>query len=66
MKPTYDVTTWDADKQAWTPQQGVRRGPWTKWGLRKALRKLRNLGYSARRGDAFVAVARRGMEGEGR
>jgi len=41
----YWVTTWDSDLDGWTPQNGVRTGPWTLWGLRKAIRKLRAMGY---------------------
>jgi hypothetical protein len=44
-KARYYVKTWDADRQRFTPQQGVRCGPYTLFGLRKALRKLRALGY---------------------
>ncbi len=58
MKTRYYVYTWDTDKQDWTPQAGVRCGPWSKWGLRKALRKLREYGYSARKGDPAVSVSR--------
>lgn len=52
----YYVTTWDIDKQAFTPQHGVRKGPWSLWGLRRALRMLRDMGYQARRGDPSVLV----------
>ncbi len=45
MKSRYYVETWDSDKQAFTPQKGVRRGPYSLWGLRKAIRKLRGMGY---------------------
>jgi hypothetical protein len=45
----YRVLTWDIDLQKFTPQKGVRSGPYTLFGLRKALRKLREMGYSARR-----------------
>jgi hypothetical protein len=47
MKPRYYVTTWDADKGEYTPQKGVRTGPWSLWGLRKAILALRSMGYSA-------------------
>ncbi len=56
MKPRYYVTTWDMDKQEFTPQKGVRTGPYSLFGLRKALRKLKSLGYSARKGDPWVLV----------
>lgn len=58
-KQTYSVDTWDMDREAWTPQQGVRRGPWSKWGLRRAIRALRGMGYEARRCDPFVSVTAR-------
>ena len=48
-KQKYDVLTWDSELQKWTPQAGVRRGPYTLFGLRKAIRKLRYLGYTAHR-----------------
>lgn len=45
MKPKYEITTWDTDLQKYTPQKGVRKGPYTLFGLRKAIRKLRSMGY---------------------
>jgi hypothetical protein len=45
MSKKYEVLTWDVEKQKWTPQQGVRRGPYSLWGLKRALRKLQALGY---------------------
>ncbi len=62
---TYEVLTWDTDKQEFTPEQGVRRGPYTLWGLKRALRKLQSLGYpcdyssAGHRGDPSVAVHER-------
>lgn len=55
-KPHYEVLTWDADKQAFTSQKGVRRGPYSLFGLRKALRKLQSMGYTARKDDPFTLV----------
>ena len=55
----YDVLTWDVERQEWTPQQGVRRGPYTLWGLRRALRTLQQLGYPCHRQDSFVLVQAR-------
>lgn len=52
----YYVTTWDCEKGEFTPQAGVRKGPCSHWGLRRALRKLREMGYEARRGDSSVLV----------
>ncbi len=70
-KMRYRVTTWDGDRQRFTPQRGVRAGPYTLFGLRKALRKLRTMGYAASRlprdvrrgndcGDPSVLVERVG------
>lgn len=59
MKPKYYVTTWDTDKQEFTPQPGVRTGPYTLFGIRKAVRKLRECGYEGRRSDSSVLVERK-------
>ncbi len=59
MKARYYVQTWDTQRQEFTPQQGVRTGPWSLWGLRKALAQLRTMGYAADRGDPSVLVERR-------
>ena len=59
-RPTYRVRTWDADRQAWTPQRGVRVGPYTQYGLRRALRKLREMGYDTGRDAPCVLVERDG------
>jgi hypothetical protein len=56
--PKYYVTTYDAEKEAFTPQKGVRKGPYTLWGLRTALRALRELGYDATKEDNSVLVER--------
>jgi hypothetical protein len=56
----YEVLTWDAEKQDWTPQKGVRRGPYTLFGLRRAIRKLREIGYSGHRNDPSVYLERIG------
>ena len=49
----YSIGTWDTDDQAYTPQ--VNGGRWlnlTLWELRRAIRRLRQLGYKAdRRGN---------------
>jgi hypothetical protein len=50
----YYVETWDTNKQQWTPQAGVRKGPYTLFGLRKAIRKLREFGYQADHRDPSV------------
>ena len=55
-KRRYYVTTWDPERQEYTPQSGVRTGPYSLFGLRKALRKLRAWGYGCERDDFFVYV----------
>jgi hypothetical protein len=52
----YRVTTWDPAKEGFTPQPGVRAGPYTQFALRKALRKLRNLGYDTDRNAPSIYV----------
>lgn len=57
----YYVTTWDADLQKFTPQRGVNDGPYSLFGLRKPLRRLRQMGYEIDRAGAYsVLVKRRG------
>jgi hypothetical protein len=58
VRHRYYVTTWDTDKQAFTPQKGVRKGPYSLWGLRKAMRKLQDMGYPCHRGDNAVLIER--------
>ena len=45
----YFVLTYDMDSEEFTPQVGVRAGPYTLFGLRKPLRELRSMGYEASR-----------------
>ncbi len=52
----YRVLTWDSDLQEFTPQRGVRSGPYSLFALRKPLRKLQTMGYSACRDDPSVLV----------
>jgi hypothetical protein len=52
----YFVTTWDIDLQQFTPQRGCPTGPYSKWGVRKALRRLQELGYDTYRGAPSVRV----------
>jgi hypothetical protein len=58
MKPLYRIYTYDPMKEAFTPQSGVRSGPYSLFGLRKALRALQNLGYPCDRHDPSVLVER--------
>lgn len=58
--PRYRVTTWDANKQRFTPQQGVRCGPYKLFELRKALRRLEEMGYDIdRHGGGFSVLVER-------
>ena len=60
MKAKYYVQTMDWALRKWTPQRGVRTGPYTLFGLRKALRKLQDMGYETdRRGGVSVLVEKR-------
>ncbi len=59
MKPKYYVETWDYEKHAYTPQKGVRTGPWSLWGLRKPLRLLRTMGYEGGRDSPSILVYRK-------
>lgn len=52
MSETYRVTTWDVDRQKFTPQEGLKSEPYTKWELRRALRALRQMGYDTKRAFA--------------
>lgn len=50
------VRTWDHEKHKWTPQRGVRTGPYTQFGVRRALRKLRSMGYETGRENGFSVL----------
>ncbi len=52
----YYVTTYDCEKQCFTPQKGVRTGPYKLFGLRKALRKLRGIGYDISRASGHYVL----------
>jgi hypothetical protein len=59
--PRYEVLTWDPETGEFTPQIGVRRGPYTLFGLRAAIRKLYYLGYGEfdlARGSTTVRIRR--------
>lgn len=69
-EPLYSVGTWDTEKQAYTPQRGLKMPSFnlTRMQLRQALKRLRQLGYPAHRlrdangeheeNDFFVLVER--------
>lgn len=48
----YYVYTYDAEKQEFTPQKGIKCGRYSQFGLRKALRALRQIGYDVHRAAA--------------
>jgi hypothetical protein len=52
-EPLYSIGTWDTEEQAYTPQVGVTKSfNITRSELRKAIKDLRDMGYSAdRRGN---------------
>lgn len=49
MKRRYRVRTYDATIGEYTPQDGMKMTGLTLWGVRRALRALRCMGYSAHR-----------------
>lgn len=51
MNPLYSVGTWDTDEQAYLPQAGltVPSQNVDRHGLRRVLKELRDMGYSAHR-----------------
>ena len=62
-KPRYYIETLDMEKESFTPQQGVRKGPYSLFGLRKEIKKLRGMGYPCtHRGcfDRSVLIYRKG------
>lgn len=62
MKPRYYVETYDPERERFSPQPGVRKGPYSLFGLRKALRKLQAMGYERGRQDLSVSVWREPLE----
>lgn len=46
-------------KPKFTPQVGVRRGPYSLFGLRKALQKLQQFGHGRSRADGFSILVQR-------
>jgi hypothetical protein len=57
-QPRYRVTTWDMDRQEFTPQEGVKSVVHGIGGLKRALRALQDLGYEGRRSDCSILVER--------
>jgi transcriptional regulator with XRE-family HTH domain len=58
-KRIYFVLTYDVEKERFTPQKGVSKGPYSLWGLRRALRKLQRLGYETDRNTPSVLIFKR-------
>ena len=56
MGTKYYVKTWNWRRQAFTPQKGVRCGPYSLFGLRKALLALRAIGYEGGRCDNSMLI----------
>ena len=56
-KRRYYVFTYDWEQAEYTPQLGVYCGPYSLFGLRRALRKLRDMGYDTGRQDSSVYVS---------
>jgi hypothetical protein len=52
---TYQVRTWSFETETWTAQEDLPT-VWTKWGLRKAIRRLRQMGYGYGRCDMLCAL----------
>lgn len=74
---TYSVRTWDPEEQRYTPQAGLSL-PWeglTLWQVRRALKELRSMGYTAHRyrsasgdhheNDFYVLVERDDQQTDG-
>jgi hypothetical protein len=59
VKVRYYVETYDSNLEKFTAQRGVRKGPYSLFGLRTALRKLRSMGYPCDRDDPSVLVTRK-------
>lgn len=49
MEALYSVGTWDPDEQAYTPLVEVPSFNIALWDLRRAIKHLREIGYSAHR-----------------
>lgn len=59
MPQLYSVSTWDCERQTYTPQSGLRAPSQriTLYDLRRVLRELRDeFGYSCHRNDTSVLV----------
>lgn len=59
MTSRYWIATYSMDLADFSPQVGVRVGPYSLFGLRKAFAKLRQLGYPCARDEPSVMVIER-------
>lgn len=57
-KAVFEVSTWDYEKQEFTPQKGVRHRVHGPAGLRRALRALSGMAYDTGRWSTDVLVER--------
>ena len=64
MRATYYVTTWDGTREEFTPQAGVRTGPYRLMGLRRPLRALRDMGYEVNRSGGFSVLVEKKVDGQ--
>lgn len=55
-RPGYWVFTFDFDKRCWSPQIGVKAGPYKLFGLKKPIRELRSMGYGFGRADILSVL----------
>lgn len=56
-RPGYWVFTWDIERRCWSPQIGVKAGPYrTAMKLRKPIRQLRQMGYGYGRRDMLSVL----------
>ena len=58
-EPTYEITTWDMDKQEFTPQRGIQTPAVGQSGLRRSLRAAENFGYDVRRRGGYSILVER-------
>ena len=69
-KPKYRVLVWRADVRRYVPAANVRPGPYGLFALRKALRRLVEMGHSLGSGHGVLVeridVAREGRPARGK
>jgi hypothetical protein len=60
MRERYYIYTYDVEKEKFTPQPGVRCGPYSLFGLRKAILACRSMGYD----DSVSILVTKGKKDE--